>query len=120
MGQKNYISLTRFPLRFRHYAYFDVPDNLADSLFYRHKVRVCFGDEYGKNGTEYKIIFCKIRKKDEDKFLAALGELSNKMILFGHQDYDDFCKEAMTMFEKEKEDGQKNKKKNNNSNFPHE
>ncbi len=110
MGQKNYITLTRFPFRFRHYAYFDAPDNLADSLFYRHKVRVYFGDEYGKDGTEYKIIFCKIKKKDEDKFLAALGELSNKMILFGHSDYDEFCQETMAMFEKEHEQEDKKPK----------
>ena len=110
MGQKNYITLTRFPLRFRHYAYFDAPDNLADSLFYRHKVRVYFGDEYGKDGTEYKIIFCKIKKKDEDKFLAALGELSNKMVLFGHQDYDEFCQEAMAMFKNIEEREKQNKK----------
>ena len=76
MGQMNYISLTRIPFLFRSYVYFDAVDNLADSLFCRHKVQVYFGKEYRRNDTEYKIIFCRIRKKDEDKFNALLDSLN--------------------------------------------
>ena len=118
MGQTNYISLTRFPLIFHHYAFVDVDDHLADSLFIRHKVRVWFGKEYANPEKEYQIIFCKIRKQDEDRFLAALGELSNKMILFGHHDYDEFCQKALEIWEnRDKNKKQSKKQKSGGSAF---
>lgn len=115
MGQKNFISLTRFPLIYRHYAFVDVDDHLADSLFIRHKVRVWFGKEYANPEKEYQIIFCKIRKQDEDRFVAALGELSNKMILFGHPDYDEFCQKALDIWESRDPDKKKKRSKKQKS-----
>ena len=100
MGQRNYIELSRFPVFFRHYAFIDVPDHLADSLFIRHKVRVRFGQEYTNDQHGYSFIFCKIRKKDEKPFLEALSELSNKMMLCRHPDYDDFCQKTLDAMEK--------------------
>lgn len=44
-----------------------------------------------KKGNDYLIIFCKVRKKDEGKFLKALNELEKKMLLMGHHDYIAFC-----------------------------
>ncbi len=95
MSQRNYIELSRFPVLFRHYAFIDTPEHLADSLFIRHKVRVRYGQEYTNDQYDYSFIFCKIRKKDEKPFLAALGELSNKMMLCRHLDYDDFCQKTL-------------------------
>lgn len=103
MGQRNYIELSRFPVFFRHYAFIDVPEHLADSLFIRHKVRVRFGQEYTNDQQGYSFIFCKIRKKDEKPFLEALGELSNKMMLCRHPDYDDFCQKTLDAMEEANE-----------------
>ena len=95
MGQKNYIELSRFPVFFLRYAYVDVPEHLADSLFIRHEVEVWFGAELANKTDDYCFISCKIRKKDEKRFLEALGELSNKMTLCRHPDYDDFCRRML-------------------------
>jgi len=51
--------------------------------------------EYEKQGTKFLIIFCKIRKKDENEFIKALNELKSKMLLLGYANYPRFCAEIM-------------------------
>jgi len=79
----------------------DTPEYLADSLFIQEQVRVDFGKEYRKEDSAYVMIFCKIRKKDENKFLKALGRLENKMLLMGYRDYRNFCRDFFDGIEKD-------------------
>lgn len=60
-------------------------------LFIKYKVTVDFGDEYVKENSPYHVIFCKIRKRDEKKFLDALSEMYDKMLLMGYKDYQEVC-----------------------------
>ena len=102
-----YWKLEKFSLRYVHYAFVDTQPYLADQLFCDHQVTVRFGEEYGKGDTDYRIVFCKVRKGDEGAFLAALEELPGKMLLCGHVDYMDFCRalgQAMGAGETEKEE----------------
>lgn len=96
-----YLHLDRFSLLYRYYAIIDTTDYYADQLFIRHKVRVRFGDEYAHPDAPYLIIFCKVRKKDEGRFLDALQEMPNKMIICGHPDYPMFCMNFLGKLEKE-------------------
>ena len=100
---KNYLSLERFSLRYRFYAYLDSEEYQADRLFIKHQVRVKFLQEYTKKESSYRVIFCRIQKRDEGAFLDALRELPNKMLLCGHPDYPDQCKQLMAMIEASKE-----------------
>ena len=78
------------------YMYLDTPEYLADSLFIKHQVRVYYGKgEWHKPGEEYILIDCTIKRKDKKRFEDALGELNNKMLLCGHNDYEDFCNKFM-------------------------
>jgi len=97
---KNYFTLEQFSLLYDHYAFVDVPEYYADQLFIRHKVTVRFGQEYQHPDEPYIIIFCKVRKRDRDRFLAALAELPNKMILCGYPKYDAFCKDFIDKMER--------------------
>lgn len=67
----------------------------ADSLFYKCGVHVNFGDERYRDGDKYRVIFCRIRKKDKKAFEEALGEIPVKMSLLGHNDYEDYCRKLM-------------------------
>lgn len=94
---KNYICFGgRFYLR---YAYADVHNYFADSLFYKHEIPVRFKDEWVKDGEKYRIIYCKIRKKYKAKFERALLELHNKMLICGYTDYEDYCESIMKALE---------------------
>jgi hypothetical protein len=84
-----------------HYAYIDTNDYLADSLFYKRKIPVRFKEEMVRNDTKYKVVFCKIQKKYKKPFEEALEELTTKMCLFGHNDYEEFCKGLINEIEAE-------------------
>ena len=91
MREQFYLKTARvspLSLFFDYYLFFDTNQYLADQLFIRHKVRVWFDREYVKDGSPYCAIFCHVRKKDVLRFLNALAELKNKMILCGHPDYE--------------------------------
>lgn len=89
----NYIAFGgRFYLRF---AYVDTHNYTADSLFNRRNVPVKYEDEYAREGSKYRIIFCRIPRKHRAKFMEALGELPNKMLLCGHRDYEEFCEDIL-------------------------
>ncbi len=91
MSGKNYWRLQKFSIFYSHYAFIDSPDYLADQLFVKQKVKVDFGKEYGQDGSDYLVIFCRVRKTKEKEFIRALEELENKMLLMGHKDYLSFC-----------------------------
>lgn len=88
---KNYIKLDVFSLMYNHYVFIDTDEYLADKLFIDYEVKVEFGKEYIKEDSSYVVIFCKVRKGDDNKFQEALGDLHNKMLLMGHADYNDEC-----------------------------
>ena len=96
---RNHIALKQFSLLWNHYAFIDVPAYLADQLFIQHKVTVHFGKEMGRKDSEYRIIFCKVRKKDSERFLGALEELPQKMLICGHLDYEEYCDEFFRKYE---------------------
>ena len=86
--------MQRLSLAWRHFAFLDTEEYLADQLLVRRGVRVRFGDEYHAPDAPYLVIFCKCRKRDADAFLAAMEELPGKMLLLGHADFPDCCRKA--------------------------
>lgn len=87
MRDKLYWRIKKFSLRYVHFLFFDTTPYLADQLFIGHKVRVWFGPEYGKEGSPYRAVFCRVRKKDVPQFLEALERLKSSMMLCGHPNY---------------------------------
>lgn len=87
------------PLHY-YYMYADTDAYIADSIFIKHQVRVYFSHEFMKPGANYVLVFCKIKKKDEVKFLAAIDELRKNMLLTGHNDYESFCSEMRELIDK--------------------
>lgn len=88
----NCFPLERFSVLYDFYAFIDVPEHYADRLFIHHQVTVRFGKEYEHPDQPYVIIFCKVRKRDRVRFLAALNALNRKMLLCGHPGYEAFCR----------------------------
>lgn len=52
-----------------------------------------------KDDSPYCIVFCKVLKKDAERFEDALGRLKDKMLLLGHKDYPEACGEIAKMIE---------------------
>jgi hypothetical protein len=100
---KNCLRLERFSLWHKYFAFLDVGDYLADSLFIKHQVTVKFMQEYGREALPCRMIFCRIRKQDESAFLEALRELPDKMLLCGYPDYPARCRDFMEKVETQKQ-----------------
>lgn len=94
----NYIQLkSKNPLACE-FAYFDNEQLFADQIFIQKKIHVQFGAEFAKQEFKYRLIFCKIKKQDKDKFLEAMEDLEKKMLLCGYPDYKEYCQDFMKIF----------------------
>ena len=60
-----YQDIERFSLLNAYYAYMDTDAYLADQLFIKHQVRVHFREEYARDDSPYRVIFCHVRKRDQ-------------------------------------------------------
>lgn len=96
---KNYWRMNDFSLFSVPYAYVDHSSYLADQLFMQNKVTVKFKGEMGREDSPYCIIFCKVLKRDAERFEEALERLKDKMLLLGHGDYQDVCDEIGKVIE---------------------
>lgn len=92
MEHPNYYQrIDRLSMLYNYYAFLDTGAYLADQLFIMHQVRVHFREEYARDGSPYRVIFCRVRKRDQKRFVAAMEELPNKMLLLGYTDYLEAC-----------------------------
>ena len=96
---KNFLRLDGLSIMSVQYMYIDHKDYLADSLFAQNHVSVRFGNEFSRDDSPYRIILCKVRKKDTAEFEKSTELLCNKMLLFGHNDYTEFCNSIMETLE---------------------
>lgn len=97
--KENYLQLKTSRLsRYSTFAYIDTNEFLADQIFVNKELSVKFLSHFGRNDSKYVIVFCKIKKKDKEKFLQSLKELNNKMLLMGHTDYESFSSKLFTAF----------------------
>ena len=87
-----YQKLDRWSFFYDYFAFLDVGTYAADQLFIQHQVTVQFMREYEKPGCPYHVILCKVRKRDTDRFRAAIAELPDKLRLLGHTDYLEVCR----------------------------
>ena len=75
--------------------YIDVPNLLSLDIFKRNGIR-----PWGMKVTDnpelpYVGVLCKIRKKRLVDFLHCMAELRKLVLMCGHNDYDDFCKQCI-------------------------
>lgn len=84
--------LSRVSLFHDYFAFLDVEPYAADQLFMQHQVTVHFAREYRKPDCPYRIVLCKVRKRDAGRFHAAMAELPDKLRLLGYADYLEVCR----------------------------
>ena len=96
---KNFLRLDGLSILSVQYMYIDYKDYLADSLLAQNHVSVRFENEFSRDDSSYRIILCKVKKKDTAGFEKSMELLCNKMLLFGHNDYMEFCYSIMETLE---------------------
>jgi hypothetical protein len=91
--------MSDFSLFIVSYAYVDHSAYLADQLFIQNKITIRFKGEMARENSPYCIIFCKVLKKDVERFEEALDKLEDKMLLLGYRDYPNACSEISKMID---------------------
>lgn len=99
--KKNFWKMDDFSLFTVPYAYVDHNSYLADALFAQRKITMKFNGEMARADSPYCVVFCRVLKRDVQKFEDALGKLQDKMLLLGHSDYGDACDEIATLIDRE-------------------
>lgn len=99
--EKNFWRKGDFSLFTVPYVYVDHSTYLADALFAQRKIMMKIKGEMAKDESPYRIVFCKVLKRDSLKFEEALGKLGDKMLLLGHTDYPKVCDEIAKMIDEE-------------------
>lgn len=74
---------------------------LADSLFSQKKIRLRFKEEFTREDSPYRMIVCRVHKRDVGKFEEAMEQLKDKMLLLGYKDYGETCRRIEELIDKE-------------------
>lgn len=91
-GVRNNVKLKAFVPGRCVYLFADVPGYRADSLLIRAKVPVRFAHrELRRDGSPYVLVFCRFKKRYEERFLACMADLERALIMEGYADYGEFC-----------------------------
>ena len=101
-----YQHIDRLSLFYSYFVFLDTDAYLADQLFIKHQVRVNFHGEYVRGDSPYRAIFCHVRKRDRERFQAALEELPKKMMLLGYIDYLDVCRALWDKCQQQRKGGE--------------
>ena len=100
MRDRLYWAVRKFSFRFYYFVFFDTGRHLAVQLFARHGVRVWFDCEVRQRDFPYRTIKCHVKKRDAPKFLDALEDLKNSMLICGNTDYETEVSRFMDYAEK--------------------
>lgn len=92
---KNHVLLGYLPSRFSYYCYVDTKEHLADDILAKHKIHIKFRKVVDKKDADYCFVVCRIPKKQDNVFQTAMDELSDKMAISNHEDYENFCNQVM-------------------------
>ena len=83
--------LSKPSLFYHYYAYIDSKTNVCEKLLNKHKLSIRVCGQYRSKESQYIMIICRVKKKDDQTFLDVLEELPNTMLICGYHDYPEFC-----------------------------
>ncbi len=96
MGHRYYFEiLDETTPDYNWFSYFDTEDGLAASLFRFLEIDVTIEQEFWNEEDPYRIILCRIPRKQREAFLEAIELIPGLMDYTGHTDYRDFCRNVM-------------------------
>ena len=97
---KNYLDLGPCSLgRRKLMVYLDTNEYHGIGPMFQHGVDMKYNHEMFRPDEKYRLVFLRVRKKDEPKFAAAMEDLKTKMLLCGHTDYETHGGELMDELE---------------------
>ena len=103
MATKNYLKLAKSNRVYSYFYYVDIWDRMGDRIFDNHDLKVKLTDDIDDGVADYQLVEVRVSKKDEKELISAFSDFSNRMLLTGHVDYDEYCEEIVPFFEEDEE-----------------
>lgn len=103
MATKNYLKLAKSNRVYSYFYYVDIWDRMGDRIFDNHDLKVKLTDDIDDGVADYQLVEVRVSKKDEEELISAFSDFSNKMLLTGHVDYDEYCEGIVPFFEEDEE-----------------
>ena len=75
------------------FSYIDTEDGLAVFLFDQMKIDVEIEMEFHYDDDPYKIVMCRIPRKQRNSFLQAIDLLPSFMAYAGRMGYEEYCQD---------------------------
>lgn len=75
----------------KFYVFIDTSDHFYKQVFEGKGITVKAVKEYSKSDSHFRLILCRINKKDEHSFINTIGQIYNKALLLGYTDYEKMC-----------------------------
>lgn len=99
MEDKSFFTLIQQPsLFFLYFSIIDGGEELALPFFRSRGLRVRILRRYRQEGDRYKMLICRVRKRDGDRFVRLMEAFSDKMALCGYPDYRRDCDQIWQEF----------------------
>lgn len=90
---KNYIKLKNIFLFSKLYVFLDTADHLYEQVLRNNDIMVSNIKEFYKENSPFRLISCKVKKKDEQDFCREILQIRNKALILGYRDYDNMCRQ---------------------------
>lgn len=98
----NFWKMSGFSLISVFYAYIDHKSGFAETLFIQEGIRVRIKCKMARKDSSYRVVFCRVNRRDREKFGRVMERLKDSMLLCGHTDYDEVCEFFTELIENER------------------
>lgn len=88
---KNYLEIKSYSVFSLLYIFVDTFDHIFERIMEDEGIVMKHITEYSKSGSPYRLISCRINKRDKKEFCELLMQIRNTALLLGYKDYDEMC-----------------------------
>lgn len=92
---RNFIKIGGISFFFDQYAFIDTAENLYSKVMKKNGIKIKRCSSFVKQGTDIRLIICKIRKIDSVKFERTIGKVRDMAFLLGYKEYDAMCQKLI-------------------------
>lgn len=88
---QNYMKLRSVSPFWEEFIFIDTERHFFEGIMQNNGINLRNVKEYIKGRTPFRLIHCKVRKKDRALFCDVIPEIRNMVLLMGYPEYDDLC-----------------------------
>lgn len=93
----NYLKLHDRSIFFNRYIFVDTGALLHNRLFTEAGVILKKKQIMTKKDSLFRLVSCRVRKRDEARFMESMKELRDLVLLMGYRGYDEICEVLLSL-----------------------